>query len=410
MGKTPQYNKPYVKLAYKIVRWYFANLVKRKFNYKTVETTPLSAINGPSLIVANHITFHDYRFIMGSMDTQMSFVASENLMCRGMLSRIIRLSDRIIPVFKPNVATGTTMEMVRRLRAGHTVCIWPEGRLCPDGVSMHMKKGCGALAKLAKCNLVTFRIRGAFFADPNWGNDRKRQGPISGEIVAVYTPEQLAKMSNEEVEAIIARDLFEDAYARQLQDMHVYKGEKLAESLEKFYHVCPNCKAFKSIYSQGDDFYCRECGMHGKFDQYGMISGEKLPYTTLPPWRQMERKVLADYIDSMPDDAVLFEDEVMMQETCPEERRIKDIRRGRFWADKKGIYFEDEVAAEFAKLPWMDYEWRGRALQVLYKGRHLQFSSDTFVADQYLTLFFHMRPDLFNSPRVEGSLERRTEI
>ena len=84
---------------------------------------------------------------------------------------------------------------------------------------MHMKKGCGALAKLAKCNLVTFRIRGAFFVDPNWCNDHKRKGPVSGEIVGVYTPEQLAKMSNDEIEAIIARDLYEDAYERQLQDM-----------------------------------------------------------------------------------------------------------------------------------------------------------------------------------------------
>ena len=60
------------------------------------------------------------------------------------------------------------------------------------------------MIKSARCGLVTYRISGGYFASPMWSSSSKvRRGPVHGEVVNVYTAEQLSAMTAAEVQEIV---------------------------------------------------------------------------------------------------------------------------------------------------------------------------------------------------------------
>ena len=153
------------------------------------------------------------------------------------------------------------------------------------------------MVKKAGCGLVTYKITGGYFVSPNWSlTSNTRRGPIHGGPVGVYTAEEIAAMTVDEVNAIINRDLYEDAYATQLADPKPYRGKNLAEQLENLLFICPDCGKRDTMRSHGNTVTCEFCGHELHYDEYGMLSGGE--YDTvrdLAAWqkRQVDQDVAA---------------------------------------------------------------------------------------------------------------------
>ncbi|RXM21736.1 hypothetical protein EO238_27485, partial [Citrobacter sp. AAK_AS5] len=64
---------------------------------------------------------------------------------------------------------------------------------------------------------------------------------MRGYEVGRYSAETLERMTVDEILSLIRRDLHEDAYARQAENQTLYRGKRLAESLETALYVCPQC-------------------------------------------------------------------------------------------------------------------------------------------------------------------------
>ena len=86
-------------------------------------------------------------------------------------------------------------------------------------------------------------------------------------------------MSADEINGIIKRDLYEDAYERQLASPAKYKGKNLAFRMENMLFMCPECGAVDSITSHGDTVECTNCAMKFRYNEYGML--EDSPFTTV---------------------------------------------------------------------------------------------------------------------------------
>ena len=78
-------------------------------------------------------------------------------------------------------------------------------------------------------------------------------------------------MSPEEVEALVARDLYVDAYEEQKADPWRYTGTDLAESLESTVFLCPECGQIGHLHSKGNRFFC-DCGFEAVYDEYGNLN------------------------------------------------------------------------------------------------------------------------------------------
>ena len=231
------------------------------------------------IVISNHTTDFDMLMVAASFPRQMYFVASEHITRWGLLSKFIQYAFQPIIRPKGTSAAATVMEMVRKARRGENVCLFAEGMRSWDGVTCHIVPSTGKLLRTAGCGLVTYKIVGGYFASPMWGGASIRRGYLHGEPVHVYTAEQLKAMTPAQIQQAIETDLYEDAYARQLQDPKPYKGKNLAKGLENLLYICPECGTYDAFESGGNTVKCTHCGLRFTYNDYGML--EQAPFSTV---------------------------------------------------------------------------------------------------------------------------------
>lgn len=279
-------------LYWKYIRPVGVLFAKLKFGYK-FQKIKAEELPETYIVLSNHVTDFDAIFVGAGFEKQMYFVASEHVSRKGLASKLLKHFFAPISRAKGTTAASTVMEMIRKIREGKSVCMFAEGACSWDGVTAKLLPVTGKVIKSAKCALVTYRLEGGYFASPRWGEGGTRRGPVSGQLVNVYTKEQIASMSIEEINQVIARDLHEDAYERQLAAPIKYKGRKRAERLENLLFICPKCGATDSIYSKKAMAGCRECGLQFTYNEYAMLEGiEQKTVRELYAW-QKERVIAA---------------------------------------------------------------------------------------------------------------------
>ncbi len=275
-------------------------------------------LEGPFLIVANHVTAADPVLLALSLKNYMLYtVASEHLMQKGIGSKIMNFVYAPIVRRKGDTAVKTVKEMLTTLKAGLNVAVFPEGTCSFDGTNSPFLPTIGKLARTARVSLVTYRFEGGFFTLPRWGKGIRR-GDFYGHVVHTYAPDALKSMSDAEINAHIAEDLNEDAYARIQEHPVAYKSRRRAELLESAFFLCPNYRRVGTLRTKGDRIEC-SCGLSGTLDEHYVLHG--LPFSTLPEWDRMQ-SVWLETAASAPDFA--FADEgVTLWENDDSHRRKK---------------------------------------------------------------------------------------
>lgn len=149
---------------------------------------------GPVLLVANHQSYLDPPLIgMGIWQRQLHYVARQGLFNVRGLGCIIRWLNAIpIPEDGPNLSA--VKEILRRLKAGHAVLIFPEGSRSRDGSMQAFKRGTAVLVERAGCPVVPVALEGAY---DTWPRTARRptcfQGRIGVKYGQVITHEDLMK-------------------------------------------------------------------------------------------------------------------------------------------------------------------------------------------------------------------------
>ena len=272
-------------------------VLKLKFNYSCGSHTP----QGPFLLVCNHVTDWDPILVGAAFTPQMYFVTSEHLLRQGLVSRFIHWAQAPIARQKGGSAAGTVKAMLRTLRDGRNVGLFPEGNRCWDGVTGDFPASTAKLVKSSGASLVTFRLIGGYLANPRWAGTASRRGRMRGELVGVYSPEQLRTMSSGEIRDLIARDLREDAYERQSTENVAFRGKRLAEHLETLLFLCPKCGAMHRLRSRGDRFFCEACGMSTRYTTAGLFEGGELPFDNVRSWNVWQTQKLQELCDAAGD-------------------------------------------------------------------------------------------------------------
>lgn len=275
--------------------------LKIRFGYRfeTVKNVP-----GNYIVLSNHVTDYDPLFVGASFPKQMYFVASEHIARWKYLYAFLKFVLAPIMRYKGTVAASTVMEVLRKVKKGANVCIFAEGVRIWDGVTSPILPSTAKLIKASGCGLVTYKITGGYFVSPGWSEGNLRKGPVKGAPVQFYTKEQLAGMTLDEIYDIITRDLYEDAYARQLASPQKYTGKHLAEPLQNLLFICPECGSKDSIETAGDTVTCKCCSISFRYNEYGML--ENAPFQTvreLSDWQktQVEADIAAGEIYTAPD-------------------------------------------------------------------------------------------------------------
>lgn len=265
----------------------------RRFNYKF----KICGTQNPVLVIANHVTDWDPFFIGLCFPQHLYFVASDHIFRWGLSSNLIKWIFAPIPYLKSVKGVSPTREVLRRIKGGANVCFFAEGNRTWDGVTGNFLPSAGKLARISGATLATFRISGGYFTQPRWGKDVRR-GQMHGETVGIYSPEQLKAMTVEEINDIIAKDISEDAYARQRSENIEFKGKSPSEELETLLCICPECGSLGHMHSLGDLFSCSFCGFSVHYGKNGFFTGDKLPFDNIKDWSSWQHKKLLSLADS----------------------------------------------------------------------------------------------------------------
>ncbi len=347
------------------------------------------------ILLANHLTERDFFIICNAVRTHMYIVVSEHF-CRSnvLLHRLILRFMHPVCRAKGMNDIHASMEMLRRLKRGNNLLVFPEGHRSADGCSMHVDESIGKLVQKSGCSLITFRIVGGYMAEPRWTSN-VRKGEITGGVVGVYSPEELKQMTSEEVCDIVNRDIYEDAYARQAKDPKPYKGKNLAEGMENHLFLCPNCKRVGTLKTSGDTFSC-DCGMHGTYDEYAMLSGDKLSFTTVRDWTVWQKEAFLAMSDET-DGELARDTDVTLYRIDIRKHESTVVTVGDEWANNKELHI-GELTFPFSSIYDTALMNLGNTLYFQTKGGYYELYGKGVAQIKYQMLWEKHRHDDANEP------------
>jgi 1-acyl-sn-glycerol-3-phosphate acyltransferase len=132
--------------------------------------------HGPALLVANHQSFLDPVIVGLATKRHLSYLARKTLFRNPFFSWAIR-TLQAVPVDQESSGIDGIRAVLRLLRAGKAVLIFPEGERSSDGKMRHLQPGIQLLIKRSGAPVIPVGVAGAFEAWP-----RRRKYPLPAPV------------------------------------------------------------------------------------------------------------------------------------------------------------------------------------------------------------------------------------
>ena len=276
-----------------LCRYVIVPYVFRKYNYKCAKIT---GVDGPALIIANHVTNMDPFLVGAATPNHLAFVATENVMRGSVTGWLINHLVDIIIHSKGKSGLRTIMDIKNNLAAGDSVVLFPEGNRSFNGETGRADiEGLVKMIGRLGATIVTYRIEGGYFTMPRWAL-KGRRGQMTGRMMNAYTPDML-KENVASVSEKIGADIYVNAFEDQTKNRIAYRGRNLAAGMESFAFLCPSCESYSSLRSEGDNINCT-CGMKLLYNEYGELHNDsevKIPDNlNLLTWDTLQKNSIAD--------------------------------------------------------------------------------------------------------------------
>jgi 1-acyl-sn-glycerol-3-phosphate acyltransferase len=158
-----------------------------------------NAVDGPAVYAANHASTLDIFIVFGHLPVDFRIVYKKSVSLIPLVGWAIRLGGHVpIDRSHPFRARRSLDEAARRIRAGTSVVVFPEGTRSPDGGVRRFKRGSFALAIEAAVPVVPVSLVGVKQVVPH-GLSRVQPGAVE---VVLHPPVPVAGRRAEEAEAL----------------------------------------------------------------------------------------------------------------------------------------------------------------------------------------------------------------
>ena len=279
------------RFVFVLLRYTAVPFIKRAMGYSCEKRRGPDA---PSIIIANHNIDLDPGLVAMAFSRHMYFIASEHALRKGFGSKLLKFAFAPIPINKSKADTFAIKDMLYKLKEGANICLFAEGDRSFNGITSPIPTSTAKLIRTSGADLITFRLEGGYFTNPRWAKKRRR-GRMIGRYINTYSGSELKSMSNAEINALIERDIYEDAYERQKANLIRFTGKDLAENLETVLYLCPGCEKIGTIRSEGARLSCA-CGLEAEYTETGLLNGDALPFSTITEWDLWQRKKLEEIV------------------------------------------------------------------------------------------------------------------
>lgn len=274
------------KAFIRVVLWTVAPILKKKLNVHVERYKPK---NDTFIVIGNHSDIFDPGFQMIAFNRYIRFVSADFLVRMNFITKLLLGKlDGVIIKNRDKPSSVLIDEILENLKAGIPVGLHAEGIVTTNGETGYISPNTGKLVKDSGIALITFRTTGGYLRQPRWA-ETLRTGEIHSKVVHEYSPEELANYTAEEINEIINRDIYVNAFEQQRMHPHTYKGKNLAEFCERTLYLCPKCLGISTMHSKDDKFTC-ECGYSLTYGEDCFFHGDDVVFDNVLDWDKWQRK------------------------------------------------------------------------------------------------------------------------
>ncbi len=278
MAKKKKWIKFRHKVIVNIARCILKPIVRTKYHAKIEKFKEEG--KRQYLVMFNHQTAFDQFFVGLSFRQPLYYVASEDLFSNGFSSKLIQWAVAPIPIKKQSTDPRAVLTCMRIRKEGGSIALSPEGNRTFSGKTEYMRDAIASLAKALKMPIAFYRIEGGYGVQPRW-SDVTRKGKMRGYVSRVLETEEYLSMSNEELYALIQKEL----YVHEGVVDSEYHHKELAQYLERAAYYCPDC-GLSTFESEKDIITCKKCGKQIRYLPTKELQGVNcdFPYPFYNDW------------------------------------------------------------------------------------------------------------------------------
>ena len=282
---------------------FFALLGKKK----RIEKIGMDGLKPPYMILSNHMSFIDFELTaLGTWPHRVDNVVNVD----GYIKRAW-LMEWIGSVCTRKFTTDLSLvkNVSTVLRRGDVLCLYPEARYSPCGVTSYLPPSLGKIIKKNRVPVVAVVHRGNHLFSPFWNFRKKRKVPLHTTMTQILTKEDIERMTVDEINEALRQSLQYDEYRYQKENGILITEKYRAEGLHRILYQCPHCKTESKMSSKGAELFCTECGKRWILQEDGTVSAlnGETEFSHVPDWFEWERKQVRAQIER---GEYLFEDEV----------------------------------------------------------------------------------------------------
>jgi len=218
---------------------------------------------------------------------------------------------------------SAVLNCVKVAKEGGTIAIAPEGNRCYSGRTGYMNPAIASLAKILKLPVALFRIEGGYGVHPRW-SDVVRRGKMRAYVSRVIEPEELAKLSKQELLEQIESGLAVDEAVADGE----FRSERRAEYLERAMYVCPWC-GLSEFESHGNEIECKRCRRRVSYGTDKRLSGVgfSFPFEFVAQWYDYQESFVLALDPGDWTEKPMYTDSADLYEVIVYERKRR-LRRG----------------------------------------------------------------------------------
>ncbi len=269
--------------------WLLSKIMLIGKKYK-VEKINMEGLKPPYMVLSNHMHFVDFE--LTAMVTHPhrvnNVVALDGFYRRPWLMELIGS----IGTRKFTSDMSLIKSIYKVLGRGDVLCMYPEARYSPCGVSSYLPPSLGMLVKRSKVPVVAVVHHGNYLHSPFWNFRKKRKVPLYTTATKILTPEQIAEMSVDEINACLKEALTYDDYQYQ-KDNNIRITESFrAEGMHKVLYQCPHCMTESKMATEGAELFCTACGKRWTLLEDGTLRANEgeTEFAHVPDWFLWQRE------------------------------------------------------------------------------------------------------------------------
>lgn len=306
------------------------DLWKARFRF----TGKVDKAGGPYLILMNHSSFIDLEIA-----SRILYPMRYNIVCT--LDALVGKSWLMrqigcIPTHKFVSDVTLIHDMEYSLKKGSSVLMYPEAGYSFDGKATTLPRKLGLLLKRLNVPVLFIETHGAFTRDPLYNGLQLRRVPVSAHISTLFTKEQIAEHSVEELDRMIDSAFAFDNFAWQRENNIAVDEPFRADGLERILYRCAHCHTEGTMRGEGVYLTCSHCGKRYFLNEYGQLVAEQgeTEFSHIPDWYAWQRECVREELLS---ESYRLDVPVKIAMMI-DNRALYDVGEGRLVHDLEGFH------------------------------------------------------------------------